>query len=155
MLTPPNGNLEVHQFQMADLGPVYQLEELCFKDPYPWWLLTELGRKNPDTFIVATLGHKIVGYAVIDQWDEPEGHYHLVSIAVHPEARQKGIAETMLHELESKLEPERTLKLEVRESNIAAISFYNKHNFMKTGSIPGYYADGETAIIMEKKTSGI
>jgi ribosomal-protein-alanine N-acetyltransferase len=45
--------------------------------------------------------------------------------------------------------------LEVRESNRAAIAFYDKHGFAKTGRRVRYYQDPvEAAILMEKKLTG-
>jgi ribosomal-protein-alanine N-acetyltransferase len=45
--------------------------------------------------------------------------------------------------------------LEVRESNAAAIAFYAKYGFARTGRRPGYYrAPVEAAIVMEKKLTG-
>ena len=42
--------------------------------------------------------------------------------------------------------------LEVRESNEAAIAFYEKHGFVKRGRRPAYYRDPvEAAIVMEKE----
>ena len=42
--------------------------------------------------------------------------------------------------------------LEVRESNEAAIAFYEKHGFSRTGRRAGYYRDpDEAAIVMEMK----
>jgi ribosomal-protein-alanine N-acetyltransferase len=45
--------------------------------------------------------------------------------------------------------------LEVRESNTAAIAFYERHGFSKTGLRKGYYRDpDEPAITMEKELTG-
>ena len=153
MLDSTAGKFEITEFQVEDLAAVFELEQLCFKDPYPWWLLSELSRKNPDTFIVASLDSKIVGYAVVDKWDE-DRQFHLVSIAVHPNERRRGVATMMLRNLETRLSPGLTLRLEVRKSNDAATNFYSKHNFIRTGTISGYYSDGEDAIVMEKRTVG-
>ena len=153
MLSENPTSVQIRQFRSEDLAQVYELERLSFTDPYPWWLLSELARKNPDTFILAIVEGKVAGYAVVDRWDD-DHQYHLVSIAVHPSERRKGLATSMLQALESKLEPGKVLRLEVRETNGAAASFYEKHNFIKTGNIPRYYSDGEGAIIMEKRTVG-
>jgi ribosomal-protein-alanine acetyltransferase len=45
--------------------------------------------------------------------------------------------------------------LEVRESNLAAIAFYTKYGFARTGRRPGYYREPvEAATVMEKKLTG-
>jgi ribosomal-protein-alanine N-acetyltransferase len=44
--------------------------------------------------------------------------------------------------------------LEVRESNVAGIAFYEKHGFCKKGKRAGYYRDPtEDAVLMEKKVT--
>jgi [ribosomal protein S18]-alanine N-acetyltransferase len=131
-----------------DIERVAVLEHASFKDPYPSYFLSELARDNPETFIVATLNNDIVGYAVIDRWED---HDHLISIAVRPDSRRKGLGERLLTELEKRLSKARPLRLEVRQSNLSAIQLYLKNGFQKTGLTEGYYADGEDAIIMEKK----
>ena len=45
--------------------------------------------------------------------------------------------------------------LEVRESNVTAITFYERRGFYKTGRRAGYYRDPEeAAIVMEMKLTG-
>jgi len=144
----PASELMIIPFRQEDLASVFELEQLSFTDPYPWWLLAELARKNPTSFLVAKLKDRVVGYAIIDG---SEDYYHLVSIAVHPEFRRTGVATGLLQALEEHLTHSGLVRLEVRESNHAAIQFYVKHGFEKKDIVPGYYADGENAITMERQ----
>jgi ribosomal-protein-alanine N-acetyltransferase len=130
-----------------DIEAISLLEEASFNDPYPSYFLSELARDNPETFLVLTLSNEIVGYGVVDHWED---HDHLISIAVRPDSRRKGLGEALLAELEKRLSKERPLRLEVRQSNLAAIHLYLKRGFTKTGLAEGYYGDGENAITMEK-----
>jgi len=139
--------VNIRKVRQEDIERVSILEQASFNDPYPSYFLSELARDNPDTFLVLTLNNKIVGYGIIDHWDD---HDHLISIAVHPDNRRKGLGEAILAELEKRSSKDRPLKLEVRQSNAAAIQLYLKLGFMKTGLADGYYTDGEDAIIMEK-----
>ncbi len=141
------GKQDIRAVRQDDIGKVSMLEQASFKDPYPSYFLSELARDNPDTFLVVTLNNEIVGYGVVDHWDD---HDHLISIAVHPDSRRKGLGEALLVELEKRLSKERPLRLEVRQSNSAAIQLYSKRGFAKTGLSEGYYSDGEDAVIMEK-----
>jgi len=131
-----------------DIEQISILEQASFNDPYPSYFLSELAHANPETFLVLTLNNEIVGYAVVDHWED---HDHLISIAIRPGSRRKGLGEALLLELEKRLSKERPLRLEVRQSNLAAIQLYSKRGFTKTGVSEGYYRDGEDAIIMEKK----
>ena len=146
MLTIAKQNIRA--VRQDDIDAISLLEEASFNDPYPSYFLSELARDNPDTFLVLTLNNEIVAYGVVDHWED---HDHLISIAVRPDSRRKGFGEILLVALEKKLSNDRPLKLEVRQSNLAAIQLYSKRGFTKTGVAEGYYGDGEDAIIMEKR----
>src|SRR5207249_11040235 len=131
-----------------DIERVSMLEQASFNDPYPSYFLSELARDNPETFLVLTLNSEIVGYGVVDHWED---HDHLISIAVRPDSRRKGFGESLLIELERRLWKERPLELEVRQSNLAAIQLDSKRGFTRSGTAEGYYGDGEDVIMMEKR----
>ena len=139
--------VNIRPVRQDDIERVSILEQASFNDPYPSYFLSELARDNPDTFLVLTLNNVIVGYGIIDHWED---HDHLITIAVHPDSRRKGFGEAILVELEKGASKERLLKLEVRESNVAALHLYSKRGFTKIGFAEGYYSDGEDAIVMEK-----
>jgi [ribosomal protein S18]-alanine N-acetyltransferase len=138
---------DIRVFRRDDIESVAALEQASFKDPYPTYFLSDLARDNPTTFLVAILNNVVVGYAVIDRWED---HDHLISIAVHTDSRRKGIGHGLLGELEKRRTKDRPLKLEVRQSNLPAIQLYQKNGFLKTGLAEGYYSDGEDAVTMEK-----
>jgi [ribosomal protein S18]-alanine N-acetyltransferase len=139
--------VNIRTVRQEDIERISVLEQASFNDPYPSYFLSELARDNPETFLVLTFNNEIVGYGIIDHWDD---HDHLISIAVHPDNRRKGFGEAILVELEKRSSKGRPMKLEVRQSNAAAIQLYLKLGFMKAGLAEGYYRDGEDAIIMEK-----
>ncbi|MBV9885800.1 MAG: GNAT family N-acetyltransferase, partial [Acidobacteria bacterium] len=81
----------------------------------------------------------------------------ILNLCIAPEKRRSGLAEALLNEAVAELRRTRVdrLFLEVRESNTPAISFYEKHNFSKTGRRPGYYRDpDEAAVLMMKELAG-
>jgi [ribosomal protein S18]-alanine N-acetyltransferase len=138
--------LQIRQFRAEDISAISEIEQLSFKDPFPAYFLSQLADANPDTFLVAVKGDKIVGYAVIDKWPDQD---HLVSIAVLPESRRKGVGQALLAHLIEKLQTG-SLRLEVRRSNKAALDLYRKNGFVQTGLAHSYYTDGEDALQMEK-----
>jgi [ribosomal protein S18]-alanine N-acetyltransferase len=138
--------LQIRQFRAEDISAISEIEQLSFKDPFPTYFLSQLADANPDTFLVAVKGDKIVGYAVIDKWPDQD---HLVSIAVLPESRRKGVGQALLAHLIEKLQTG-SLRLEVRRSNKAALDLYRKNGFVQTGLAHSYYTDGEDALQMEK-----
>jgi ribosomal-protein-alanine N-acetyltransferase len=139
--------LEVRQVRDDDLEQVVALEDASFDDPYPAYFLKELVEDNRDTFLVAVSEGKVLGYAVVDRWVD---HDHLVSIAVYPAVRGRGMGQLLFSGLEERLVGKRALRLEVRRSNTVAIRFYKKNGVKEVGVEPGYYRDGEDALLMEK-----
>ena len=66
---------------------------------------------------------------------------HILTIDVAPAYRRKGIAQKLLHEIETILR-ERGIKecrLEVRENNAAALNLYQKLGYSKIGKLEKYY----------------
>ena len=76
----------------------------------------------------------------------------LMDILTHQDFRNQGVATLLLGDLFEKAKATSPkIFLEVRESNIPAISLYLKHGFIKTSTRKKYYSDGENAIVMEKE----
>ena len=113
----------------------YDLRELKF-----------LHRRYPRTFLVAA-GDQIDGYIVFSL----DGH--IASMAVRPERRRRGIGTRLLKEAITYCAG-KSLRLEVRVSNLGAIDFYLNLGFEKRAKVRGYYHDGEDALIMELAASG-
>ena len=140
-------NVSIGSVLPGDLGMVTGLERLCFKDPYPSHFIAQLKQENPDTFLVAAVEGDLVGYAVVNRGSD---HDHLVSIAVHPAWRNRGIGTRLILALEERLGERRPFRLEVRKGNLRAIKFYRGTGFNEIGFVDRYYADGEDAVLMEK-----
>jgi [ribosomal protein S18]-alanine N-acetyltransferase len=78
----------------------------------------------------------------------------VLNLAVSPECRRAGHATALLREALSEFRRFNmsSIFLEVRESNLAAIRFYERCGFAKNGVRPGYYRNpNEAAILMMKK----
>src|SRR2546422_604876 len=116
--------LEVRRVLPGDMDEVVELEKASFDDPYPRYFLEQLAAAHPDTFLVASAEGEILGYTVVDMWED---HDHLISIAVHSEWRRRGIGRRLLLALDAALGNRRPMRLEVRRSNTEAIQFYLKN----------------------------
>jgi [ribosomal protein S18]-alanine N-acetyltransferase len=81
------------------------------------------------------------------------GEAELLNIAVEESRRRAGRATALLQRalLELSGGAIREVYLEVRESNTAAIAFYEKQGFERFASRPGYYRDPDDAAICMKK----
>jgi ribosomal-protein-alanine N-acetyltransferase len=78
----------------------------------------------------------------------------MMNVAVHPDHRRKGIAESLIHALVQKLKEceSHCLTLEVRASNAPAIALYEKLGFTEAGRRRNYYRNPkEDALILRKE----
>ena len=93
-------------------------------------------------------GDDLVGY--FGAWLTGD-QLHLVTLAVAPGQRGRGIGRRLLIEclaLASNAEL-RTVALEVRPSNERAIELYERYGFIHAGRLPKYYVNnGEDALVM-------
>jgi ribosomal-protein-alanine acetyltransferase len=81
----------------------------------------------------------------------------ILNLSVDPAKRRSGNATSLLQKALSELAKLRVhrLFLEVRESNRAAISFYEKNGFAETGLRAKYYRDpDEAAVLMMRELTG-
>ncbi len=78
---------------------------------------------------------------------------HIKDIAVHPDRRGDGVGSALLRRSIAVLAARGsdTIKLEVRRSNDGAKRLYRSFGFEPLRRVPGYYEDGEDAIIMIRK----
>lgn len=87
--------------------------------------LTRTAADNPGLFLVAQVGGEIAG-TVIGTTDSRRGFLH--HVAVHPRWRRRGIARSLLAEVEQRLWATGvlTIHLRVESSNATAIEFYHR-----------------------------
>lgn len=130
---------------------VYALDARCL--PGESWSLRAFYEEadKPGSCLSAAVdeNNEVLGFLLAQTvLDEAE----LAKIAVSPEYRRQGIADMLLQHLFCLLGKDITVYLEVRESNAAAISLYEKHRFQRVGLRKRYYhAPEEGAVIMRRK----
>lgn len=133
-----------------DIPEVAHLEEICFSEPWSKNAISE-SMSAGTLFFVAKQDGKVCGYIGISII---AGEGYITNIAVFPEYRSKGIGTALLKRVIS-LKDEMELdfvSLEVRSSNKAAISIYEKSEFKVEGLRKGFYRNPtEDAIIMTRR----
>lgn len=139
----------VRQADIRDVDDIYEIEHLCFPDPWSKDSLRYELEENPRAFyIVAELDGQVVGYAGL-WWIIDEGH--ITNVAVRPGFRSRKIASGIISVLLDFTSQEgiKHHTLEVRKSNAPAIGLYEKFGFKVEGVRQGYYLNnGEDALIM-------
>jgi ribosomal-protein-alanine N-acetyltransferase len=113
-------------------------------------LLYRLRSSYSNTFLVAEIGGRVVGYVIgAVKWLRMG---HVLAIAVDPPFQGRGIGSRLMEEVMRRFRNQgvRTVRLEVRKSNLMAQHFYRKLGFIERFEVPFYYEDGETAVAMER-----
>ena len=133
----------IRPLQAADFDELLQIEAQAFpKSQYDRGELWVLYLKYPQTFLI-TLSDQIDGYIVF----RPDGH--IISMAVTPERRRRGVGTSLVKKAIDHCRG-KSLRLEVRVSNVGAQKFYQSLGFILIGRIDRYYQDGEDALVMER-----
>lgn len=143
--------MEIRQMQAEDVSAIAELEKICFHDPWSEnSIASELN--NPlACWLVAIVDGELAAYVgsqtVLDGSD-------MMNIAVSPQYRRQGIAEALILALCKALKERNSicLLLEVRASNIPAISLYEKLDFIQVGRRKNYYRNPkEDALILRRE----
>lgn len=143
--------LEIKPLTQEQLCTVLELDQLCFGG---LWTLEgyqrELDSPNSELLglFVPVGSHSLLGMGCL--WAILE-EAHITLLAVHPHYRHQGLGQALLIALliaASERGLERAT-LEVRTSNGAALSLYQKFGFKTAGRRRRYYRDtGEDALIL-------
>lgn len=143
--------VHLRRFRRDDLGAVLEIERSSFpQDPYPARLFLLLALREPALFLVAERDARVVGYAIGAL--DPGGTGRIVSIAVDPGKRRRGVGRRLSEELLQRLEragADRVV-LETRVGNEPAIGLWRQLGFEVAGTLPGYYGDGGDALLMRR-----
>lgn len=137
--------VELRRAQYRDLDRILEIEQASFgPDAWDRELFLEYFRRCPDLFLVARSARRIGGY-IITCTDTKSTE--LVSIAVDPRHRLRGLGRAMLDETLGQLRSRRvkTWWLMVATSNEPAIRFYECYGFVRTRQSKRYYGAGRDA----------
>ena len=132
------------------IAPIAKLEKICFSEP--WSAEGIVGAYKTGTrFFIAENSRHFIGYigikAVID-----EGY--ITNVAVFPQYRNRGAATALIERVFGFAREKQLafVSLEVRASNIAAITLYEKLGFKTEGRRRDFYRNPrEDALIMTKR----
>lgn len=142
--------IEIVKMDESHVAPIAALEKLCFSDPWSEHSIATELTSRLSYWLVAVENGEVVGYigsqSVLGESD-------MMNVAVHPNHRRRGIAETLVEALSRDLKARDNvcLTLEVRASNVPAIALYDKLGFTQVGLRKNYYRNPrEDALILRK-----
>ena len=137
----------IRKFTPTDLKRVYEIENMSFDQSYGINMFQQLYEMGIG-FLVAEEDGYVIGYVMF--WIKYEYQGHIISIAVDKNYRRMGAGTQLLVKaiaILSLLNID-AIYLEVNENNTEAVEFYKSFNFKVDRVVPGYYENGDGAIIM-------
>jgi ribosomal-protein-alanine N-acetyltransferase len=153
------GEYVIRRAEVEDIPKVITVNLLTLPEHYTDFFYHDLLRGFPEGFLVAERDDEIVGYIMcrLEFGFSNLGinivrKGHIVSVAVMPEHRKRGLGRALLEEAMKAMKDKgcKEVFLEVRVSNLPAITLYEKMGYMEVRKIPYYYRDGETALVMAR-----
>jgi ribosomal-protein-alanine N-acetyltransferase len=144
--------IRVRTARQADLDALIELEQRVFAtDRLSRASLRRLLASKTARVIVAEVGTRLAGAAVV-LFRAHATVARLYSIAVAPPMSGKGVAAVLLAAAEraAAVRKCRCMRLEVHETNAAAIRCYRKSGYRQFGCHAAYYGDGGDALRFEK-----
>ncbi len=131
-----------------DLPGIAAIERASFDDAWTELMFVAHLRQRTDTFVVAALDGRVVGYCIARCVADTG---EVLNIAVDPTCRRSGLGAMLLDFALSHLAAcaAREVWLEVRESNIAARALYASRGFAAAGRRKKYYqSPREDALVL-------
>lgn len=142
--------IKIRKFEIFDLPKIIEIEKLSFlkREAFSEDFFKKCQKEHPDGFFVAEKENEVVGY-IIGRPIEKIGE--IISLAVKPKERKKGIGKALIEFLLKKFKEIGIEKifLHVRTKNKIAIYLYKKLNFKIQKEIKNYYKNGDSAYLME------
>jgi len=151
----------VRPARREDLPRIIYINRVTLPENYPEWFFEEHLSKWGDAFLVAEVDGEVVGY-IMTRVEYGASVFnplklvkkgHIVSLAVLPRYRRRGIGSALLREALARLRDRYGCSeayLEVRVSNEPAINLYKKHGFQVIRVLHMYYLDGEDGYLMAR-----
>jgi ribosomal-protein-alanine N-acetyltransferase len=92
---------------------------------------------------------ELVGFGIMEYWDEDA---HLVLFAVRPQRQRQGVGSSLLRWLEAcaVVAGSRRIRVEARQDNLAARSFYNEHGYHEVRIRRRMYSGTADGVHLEK-----
>lgn len=143
-------DIEIYNMTEEDVPFIAQVEKECFSEPWSEKAIRDELNNESALFFVAKKEGSFLGYigmhTVVDEC-------YIANIAVMSACRRQGVGDVLLKHGENAAKQRGCsfISLEVRVSNLAAKSLYEKHGYTVQGERKNFYREPtENALIMTK-----
>lgn len=155
------GGYEIRRCERDDIQAVISINLETLPEHYSDYFYYEILSEFPETFLVAEIEGKMMGY-VMCRIEYGFSHLkrlglarkgHVVSVAVKPEHRGKGVGSMLMRTAQDAMVAKGATEsyLEVRVTNSEAIALYQRLGYGVASRLEAYYKDGEAALVMAAK----
>ncbi len=169
-------SLAIREFQPAEFDKLWRIDQACFPPGISYsraelrfymrrrasftlvaagevqreTAATAFGKGNSSGTLAVEVGADIAGFIVAEA--DGRDHGHIITIDVISGARRSGVGSGLLDAAEDRLRAAgcRSVELETAVDNVSALSFYKRHGYSVTGTLPRYYSNGVDALVLEK-----
>ena len=121
----------------SDLARVADIERRSYEFPWSHGVFRDCLLAGY-TCVVLDRGEELVGYSILSV---AAGEAHILNLCVDPNARALGYGDRLVEEIlnRAKAVAVKQVFLEVRPSNVHAVSLYRKKGFRQIAERPAYY----------------
>ena len=136
------------------MDQILEIENVSFTVPWSAKSFEEEINKSISNLWAIITDQKLFAYICFWMFDR---EIHILNFAVHPQKRNTGLGKFLLENIieAGTAGGVENIWLEVRPSNIPALSIYKKFGFIEAGLRKAYYSDSrEDAIIMALDLTG-
>jgi ribosomal-protein-alanine N-acetyltransferase len=139
----------------ADFELLWAVDQQCFSPDIAYSraeLSAYMRRKGAFTLVAEVSGYTspVAGFLVAEAGRRSTAH--IITIDVLPSVRRVGVGSALLAAAEERLRKAgcHTVFLEAAVNNMSALTFYKRHAYFIVRTMPGYYADGLDAFVLQK-----
>ena len=131
-----------------DIIPITTLAYETLPERYSPNLFMQLYESYPEGYLVAKIGSHLIGFLISIRTNHT--HARILMLGIQKGSRRKGIASALIRQylVTAAIQNIKIIDLEVRTTNHAAISFYQRMGFTIQGIIKGFYQKGIDAYTM-------
>ena len=138
--------MEIEKLSEKYIKDVAQIEKACFSKPWDEISIAAELKNEFSEFYIAVENGTAVGFVGLYALT---GEADIVRVGVLPQYRNRGIARAVLTKSLENVDGD--VFLDVRESNVPAISLYRSLGFYDTGVRKDYYYDPEENAVLMKR----
>jgi ribosomal-protein-alanine N-acetyltransferase len=155
------GDYTIRYAEASDIASVINVNATTLPEHYSDYFYYEILNEFPNTFVVAEIGGEVVSYimcrieyglSVMKRFGLARKG-HIISIATLEAHRGKGVGTNLIQRAMDEMRKGgcKEVFLEVRVTNDDAVGLYKKLSFQVSGTMQGYYKDGESAYLMAQQ----